>query len=535
MSRSRAPLAGVVGALVVVEATSGVLQGFYTPLLPDVARNLGIHDADINWFEAAQLLLSAIVVPLLARLGDMIGHRKILIGSLIVTALASWGIAFSGNFVLFTIMWAFQGFYVVWLPMNVSIIHARARKHPNTAELTGKGAGLIVMALEGGAIAGALVAGQLGGVLPLHVTLAVPAALVTIALLVVIFKVEDPGDRAGGRIDSTGTVLLSLSLLSITGGLSLVRVNGFTLWVWAMIAIGLALMWWFVRVEKRKDDPVIDMHLISRPTVWPVVLTSALFGVSILGAQGPLSTFAGTDPAEVGYGLGLDSASRSYLIGAYVFSLLIGAGLYSRISRAFAPRFVLIGASVMVATGYLALVPFHSGAAVVTALMVFAGLGSGGLMAALPATAAAAAPPHQTGVATGLTNTTKTLGGAFASAIFAIALAAGADDSTTAAPLSGYQTVWAICGVTALVAVGALLTVPKVAFTAADPEAQGLEGTSDALALEAVGSDVVVSQTRGGAGTSPAPASSPSRASSPAPASSPATPASPSDSPEDQA
>ncbi|WP_082105457.1 MFS transporter [Demequina subtropica] len=497
MRRSTAPLAGVVGALVVVEATSGVIQGFYTPLLPDIARNLGIHDADVNWFEAAQLLLSAIVVPLLARLGDMIGHRKVLIGSLVVTAAASWAIAFSGEFWLFTLVWAIQGFYVVWLPMNVSIIHARARKHENTAELTAKGAGLIVVALEGGAIGGALLAGQLGGIFAdrLWLTLSVPAVLVTVALVVVIFKVEDPGTSAGGRIDSSGTVLLSLALLSITGGLSLVRVNGFTVWVWAMVAIGLALLWWFVRVEKRKDDPLIDMSLIARPTLWPVILTSALFGVSVLGAQGPLSTFAATDPTEVGYGLGLDSASRSYLIGAYVFSLLIGAGVYARLSRRFAPRAVLLGAAGMVSAGYLLLIPLHGDVVTVTSLMVVAGLGSGALVAALPATAAAAAPPHQTGVATGLTNTTKTLGGAFASAIFALALSSGIDDAeTTAAPLAGYQAVWAICGVTALVAVAAMLTVPKAAFTSADPEAQGLGDRSDAMALEAIGADVVVSE-----------------------------------------
>ncbi len=101
--------------------------------------------------------------------------------------------------------------------------------------------------------------------------------------------------------------------------------------------------------------------------------------------------------------------------------------------------------------------------------------------------AAAAAPPHQTGVATGLTNTTKTLGGAFASAIFALALASGVDtDATTAASLTGYQTVWIICGVTALGAVVALFTVPKVAFTQADPDAEG-------LSLEALAADVVVS------------------------------------------
>ena len=54
--------------------------------------------------------------------------------------------------------------------------------------------------------------------------------------------------------------------------------------------------------------------------------------------------------------------------------------------------------------------------------MAIAGVGSGALVAALPSAAAAAAPLNRTAMATGLTNTTKTIGGAFASAVFGIAL-----------------------------------------------------------------------------------------------------------------
>ncbi len=477
MSRTRSPLAGVVGALVVVEAVSGVLQGYYTPLYTDIGRFLGVNDAHLNWPEAAQLLLSAIVVPLLARLGDMIGHRRVLLLSLAVTALATWGLAFSPNFWLYTVVFAIQGFYVVWLPMNVSIIHIRARQFPNTAELTRKGAGLITAALQAGAIIGALTAGQLATVFvdQLWITLAVPAVLVTVAFFVVWWKVPDTGVRTGGTLDGKGTALLSLSLMALTGGLALVRLDGITVWVVGMVLVGAALMWWFIRVEGRTEEPLIDMRLIARPTVWPVMLTAGLFGVSVLGAQVPLSTFAGTDPAEVGYGLGLDAASRSILIGSYVISLLVGATIFAVFAKRWVPRHVLLVAAVMVAAGYLSLIPLHDTLAQVLACMVVAGLGSGALVAALPATAAAAAPPHQTGVATGLTNTTKTLGGAFASAFFALALAHGVDaEATTAASLTGYQVVWGICGVTAIAAVVALFTVPKAAFTNADPEAHGL-------------------------------------------------------------
>ncbi|HQD97903.1 MAG TPA: hypothetical protein PLO15_10925, partial [Propionicimonas sp.] len=49
-------LAAVVGFLVYVEFTSGILQGFYTPLLTDIARHLNVPDADVNWLEGGQMM-----------------------------------------------------------------------------------------------------------------------------------------------------------------------------------------------------------------------------------------------------------------------------------------------------------------------------------------------------------------------------------------------------------------------------------------------------------------------------------------------
>lgn len=470
-SRTAKIAGGVVGALVIVEITSGVIQGYYTPLFTDVARRLGVHDADINWLEALQLLVSAIVVPVLARMGDIFGHRKVLLSSLAVTAAASWALAFAPSFGLFLVAWSLQGFYVVWLPLNVAIIYSRARLLPDSAAVTRRATGVIVVALQAGAIGGALLSGQLGtmfaGNLPL--ILAVPALLVTAALVVVWRLVPDSGIRGGGSVDTRGAVVLSLALLAVTGGLSLVRLDGISVWVVGLVLIGLALGVLFVRLELRTKEPLVDIALVRKPTLWPVFLTAGLFGVSVLGAQGPLATFVRTDPAEVGYGLGLDSAQASYIIGAYVFSLLIGAASFAQLSARLTPRLVLIGAATLVSVGYLLLIPFHGGVIAVVACMVVAGLGSGALVAALPAAAAAAAPEGQTAMATGLTNTTKTIGGSFASSAFALALAGGVAvagaGEVTAGSLSGYLTVWAICGGTAIIAIVALLTVPRVAFT----------------------------------------------------------------------
>ncbi len=125
-------------------------------------------------------------------------------------------------------------------------------------------------------------------------------------------------------------------------------------------------------------------------------------------------------------------------------------------------------ACLLVALGYGLFLPLHGSTVQALVNMAIAGVGSGALVAALPAAAAAAAPADRTGFVTGMTNTTKTIGGAIASSIFAIALSSTgsiADAKAGHAPLSGYLTVWAVCSITALIAAASLLVVPKDAFT----------------------------------------------------------------------
>lgn len=193
----------------------------------------------------------------------------------------------------------------------------------------------------------------------------------------------------------------------------------------------------------------------------------------MLGAQIPLSTFARTDPAVTGYGLGVSAGGVSIIIGAYVLSLMVGALLLQVLAHRTGTRLALVAAASLVAVGYLLFLPFHSSLSQTLTNMVIAGLGSGALVAGLPAAAAAQAPPTHTGFTTGMTNTTKTIGGAFASSVFAIALASTgsiATDADAHASLSGYLTVWAICGLTAVVAAVFLAAVhprPTVPITAA--------------------------------------------------------------------
>ena len=68
---------------------------------------------------------------------------------------------------------------------------------------------------------------------------------------------------------------------------------------WMLVVLGVLLVCPFALWELRNEDPLIDVRMFRSPALGPVFLTAGLFGVSVLGAQAPLSTFARTDPARL--------------------------------------------------------------------------------------------------------------------------------------------------------------------------------------------------------------------------------------------
>jgi Na+/melibiose symporter-like transporter len=298
--------------------------------------------------------------------------------------------------------------------------------------------------------------------------LMLPAIVVSACFFVIWFGVADTPPVATGSLDLKGFWLVTLAIGLVMAGLILIRLQGpGSVLPWAVLVLGVLAFWPFARFEMSIEEPLVDVRLMASPAQWPVQLTAFLFGMSVLGAQIPLSTFARTDPAEAGYGLGASASFVSTLIAVYVLALVAGALLLPVVGRLIGTRLTMLAGCLLVALGYGLFLPLHDSTVQTLVNMAIAGVGSGALVAALPAAAAAAAPADRTGFVTGMTNTTKTIGGAIASSVFAIALASTgsmADIEAGHAPLSGYLTVWAVCSITALVAAACLLLTPKDAF-----------------------------------------------------------------------
>ena len=106
-------------------------------------------------------------------------------------------------------------------------------------------------------------------------------------------------------------------------GLITIRLQGAdSLLAWVLIALGLASLVAVRHLRVAAARNRSSTSGCSRAALqWPVQLTAFLFGMSVLGAQIPLSTFARTDPEVAGYGLGADASFVSTLIGVYVVFL----------------------------------------------------------------------------------------------------------------------------------------------------------------------------------------------------------------------
>ncbi len=290
---------------------------------------------------------------------------------------------------MFVVGSALQGAYVVWLPLEVAIVHRRAAADDRR---TRRAAGVLVAFLQVGVLAGHSPAGP--GHRAAGAGAARPAGGGGHRL---------PGGRAlrhrarhrarPGRLDLPGLGLLTGALLLVMGGLVALRVLGpASVLPWLLVLLGLATGWVLVRVEARQPDPLLDVPVLTAPGQWPVQATAFLSGMSVLGAQIPLSTFARADPAVTGTGWAPVRRSCRCSSGC-TCSPCSPARCCCR-WRPVAGRSAGHGRGRgTVAVGYALWLPFHDTTVQALTNMAVAGVGSGLLVAALPAAAVAAARP----------------------------------------------------------------------------------------------------------------------------------------------
>ncbi|MCI0157797.1 MFS transporter [Leifsonia shinshuensis] len=444
---------GVVGFLVVMEFGSGALQGWFSPLLAAIGRQFDVGAGALNWVNAMYMLVTVACVPILAKLGDMFGHKRLLVVASALVAVGSLVVAFAPSFEIFLVGRALQAPLAAFLPLEFAIVRARDERSAS------RSIGVLVGALTLGAAVGSLASGLLFGAIgDLTVVLLVPAVFVALCVPVVILLVPETVVRKRGRVDVIGAILLTAGLLAVLTGISNAGV-----WGWGdvrtivLLVGGAALLLSWVVVERRIADPLVDLTMLTRGGIGLPIVASLLFGAQTYGGQTASFLWLLGEPARDGYGLGIPPAAAGAIIVLYALAAFVGTLLGDRLARRISAARAIALAGAVAAASFALMIGLAQAAALFIAAMAVGGVSAGVLLAVLPAVVVRNAPADSVGIASALFNTARTAAGAAAGAVFALVMslfvvapAGGGAAGDHSAP-SSFFAVWAICLVIALV------------------------------------------------------------------------------------
>lgn len=450
--------AAVVGALVVLEFASGLLQGWLPPLLPGILQQYGTTAAELNWVSAVYLLSSAVCVPLMSKLGDRYGHRRLLVVAAVLVAVGSVIVAVAPTFEILLLGRAIQGPLNAFLPLEFAIVRERL------GHRAGRAIGLLVGALAVGGSLGFLLAGVTRQYLSLSATLWVPAVLVIAMVPVAALLVPETTLRTPDRIDWVGAALLSLGLVLV-----LTAVGNGSSWGWTDartvggVAGGLCVLTAWTAFERRVKHPFVDLSLLRRPALGLPMLAGFLLGAELFGSQVASALFLGL-PTSTGFGLGLPPGRLGLVLLVFGLAAFVGTWLAPRLAERLGTRAPVVLGALLTATGYTLTAFVHGSVGAFVAWQALVGIGNGLVLAGLSAHVATSAPADAVGISAGLFNTARTVGGAVSGAAFATVMAAlvtllpgGSRPVTSEA---GYVTVWLVCAVLALAVAGLATRLP---------------------------------------------------------------------------
>lgn len=468
----------LVFGLVALQLVAGVLGAFYTPLITPIARNVGMRDADWNWFDSALAAVGAFALPLLTKLGDVLGHRRVLVATTAVVAASSWLAVIATDFWTLFAAFALQGFIAVWLPFELALARESAPADQTESRLARISSLLTVCFMVGSVLATAI-GGQLftlnggwdalqdglaAGIAPgdivgfresLLAVLVIPAVISTLAIPVVALLIPKPaarsvsGDRAAaddaGALGLPGLLVLGGIMIGVVIGFGMVKLGGFALVPgWLIVAASIAAVAPFLRWQARTASPAIDVSALRDRRRGPYLIGIIIFTIVYTTVTVPTVTFITTDPELFGYGIGASPADISMIMLAMILTIIVVAGLSSRVGSPRNRLWLLRAAPLVIAVQYTFLLFFHDTLWHAIVAAVIGGIGAGILVPGFPAAVAASAPAGRVAADLGVLNILSIAGATAGSAIFALALHDTADSTVTAAPFAGYLAVWII-------------------------------------------------------------------------------------------
>lgn len=448
----------VLAALAAAQFTVMLATSIVNVALPQIRAGANLSDGGTTWVVNAYGLAFGALLLAGGRVADLLGRRRVLVGGLALFALASAAAGLTSSSGVLITARAVQGVGAAAIaPAALALVMDRFPPGP------GRGRALGVW----GAVSGAGAAGGvlLGGVLTqawgwpwIFHSVALGSVVVVAAVVALVprdaavgtgrqgGRDDRPGATKAGRFDLLGTVTVTLALTALVWGLTTARGAGWTdARVLGSLGAAAALLMAFYAIERRRPNALVPPRLLRAGRVAAGNLLMALLGSvwialffflplyqqQVLGA-GPLVTGVGQLPLAVAH--------------------MIGSALAPRVARVVGATATVTAALLTEAVGLLWLSWMRpDGTYLVDVLgpSILVGLGLSIAFVQLTAFAVDGVPREDAGLAGGLVNTTRQVGGAIGLAALAtLAGSVTAHASPDRPPLdaltSGYQAAFTV-------------------------------------------------------------------------------------------
>lgn len=394
--------------------------------LPTIGKALDFSQEDLSWVINAYVLTFGGCLLLGGRLADLLGRRRVFISGLILFALASLAGGFATSDIQLVAARAIQGLgAAIVSPAALSIITTTFKEGAERNKALGAWGAVAGSGGAAGVLLGGVLTDSAGWewVLWVNVPIGLIGAFFTPRLIA-----ESRSEGAIRAFDVPGAATITIGLSTLVYAIVDAQQSGWgSTKTIALLAVAVGLIAAFVAIEQRAKAPLVPFRIFRKRTLTGSNVVGLLIGASLFS----MFFFATLYMQQVLlYGPIKTGLSYLPLTGGIIISAGIGSHVATRIG--FKPVLVAGLACITVALLWWSRIP-PDGSYVANVLgpSVVAAFGLGLSFVPVTIGAVAGVAERESGLASGLINTSQQVGGALGLAILATVA-----NSTSEAPVA---------------------------------------------------------------------------------------------------
>ena len=405
----------------IILTTAAVMAGMFlaaidgtivSTALPTIVGDLGGFDS-YAWVFSGFLLAEIATIPLWGRLADMFGRKKIFIIGMGIFLLGSVLCGTSQSMTELIIWRVVQGLGAGCILPVAQTISADLFTMEQRAKVSALYSIQFALAAVLGPFIGGFLTEQFSWRWVFYVN--VPVGIVAISLVAFVM-IEPIVKRHHHNFDWWGVFLL----LGWSGTLVFALETAGRDYGWgspeilALFSISAALLVAFVMVEKKVDEPLIPLDLLAIRSLRASVVITTFLGMSMYGVLSFLPLYGQTV-------LGESVTGSGRILIPLMLAIMVGSGVGARLVLRLGFRLIVTvgGTLVLIGTFWLTQLQVESTQLELSGYLIVIGLGMGLVFISTSLAAQNSVGLKHMGVATGLINFTRQLGGAIGVAIAA--------------------------------------------------------------------------------------------------------------------